>query len=136
MKMELTFKEEKHTITEMKAVPRTVEQQVCTSKMVPETTTDPVTGKPCTVWTKVPEIKTVKVTVYDVVPVTKEVIVKLPCIKEKPQQVEIRNLVVDETEEAAICKRYNLVVTPNEIKVMVPACPLPPLPPIPPGCAH
>jgi hypothetical protein len=124
-KMELTWKEEKHVITEMKAVPRVVEQQVCTTKIVPETTTDPATGKPCTVYKTVPEVKTVKVTVFDVVPVQKEVIVRMPCVKPVDQEVEIRKLVVDETQEAAILKRWSLILTPNEIKVLLPACPLP-----------
>ena len=124
-KMEVTYKEERHTITEMKAVPRTVEQQVCVTKMVPETTVDPHTGKPCTVYNKVPEIKTVTVTVYDVVPVQREVIVRMPCLKPVDVEVEIRQLVIDETEEAAILKRWSLNITPNEINVMLPACPLP-----------
>lgn len=127
-KLEVTYVEERHTVTEMKTVPRIVEQQVCTTKMVPETTVDPCTGKPCTVYTKVPEIKTVKITVYDVVPVQREVIVRMPCIKPVDVEVEVRKLCVDETEEAAILKRWNLNITPNEIKVMLPACPLPCLP--------
>jgi len=137
-KMELTWKEEKHTVTEMKTVPRTVEQQVCTTKMVPETTVDPATGKACTVYNKVSQTKTVTLTVYDVVPVEREVIVRLPCVKPVDVEVEVRQLVVDETEEAAIRKRWDLNVTPNEIKVMLPACPLPPLPspPCSTTCAH
>jgi hypothetical protein len=124
-KLELTWKEEKHVITEMKAVPRTVEQQVCTTKVVPKTTTDPATGKPCTVYETVEEVKTVKVQVFDMVPVQKEVIVRMPCVKPVDQEVEIRKLVVDETKEAAILKRWSLILTPNEIKVLLPACPLP-----------
>jgi hypothetical protein len=124
-KLEITWKEEKHKITEMKAVPRTVEEQVCTTKVEPETTTDPATGKPCTIYKTVPVIKTVKITVYDVVPVEREVIVRMPCIKEVPQPVEIRKLVVDCTEEAAILKRWDMILTPNEIKVLLPACPIP-----------
>jgi hypothetical protein len=123
--MEVTYVEEKRTITEMKAVARVVEQQVCVTKMVPETTVDPHTGKPCTIYTKVPEVKTVKVTVYDLVPEERVVIVRMPCLKPVDVEVEIRKLVVDETEEAAILKRWSLNITPNEIKVMLPACPLP-----------
>jgi hypothetical protein len=127
-KIELSWTEEKHTITEMKAVPRIVEEQVCTTKMVPETTVDPHTGKACTIYTKVPEVKTVKLTVYDVVPVQREIIVRMPCLKPVEQEVEIRKLVIDETDEAAILKRWNLIVTPNDIHVMLPACPFPWLP--------
>ncbi len=123
-KMEVTYVEEKHTITEMKTVPRIVEQQVCVTKMVPQASVD-CTGKPCTIYTKVPEVKTVKITVFDVVPVQREVIVRMPCLKPVDVEVEVRKLVVDETEEAAILKRWNLNITPNEIKVMLPACPLP-----------
>ena len=103
-KLELTWKEEKHCVTEMKAVPHTVEQQVCTTKMVPQTSVDPVSGHACTIYVKVPEVRTVKVTVYDVMPVQREVIVRMPCIKPVDQPVEIHNLVVDETDEAAILK--------------------------------
>ena len=124
-KMEVTWKEEKHYVTEMKTVPRNVEQQVCTTKMVPETSVDPVSGKACTIYNKVPVMRTVTLTVYDLVPVQREVIVRMPCIKPVDVEVEVRKLVVDETEEAAISKRYNLNITPNEIKVMLPACPLP-----------
>ena len=73
-KLEVILKDEKHTVTEMKSVPHTVTEQVCTSKMVPEMTVDPVTGKACTVYNKVPVMKTVTLTVYDVVPVEGEVI--------------------------------------------------------------
>jgi hypothetical protein len=123
-KMEVTYVEEKHTVTEMKTVPREVEQQVCVTKMVPQTSVD-CTGKPCTIYVKVPETKTVKITVFDVVPVQREVIVKMPCLKPVDVEVEVHKLCVDETEEAAILKRWHLNITPNEIKVMLPACPLP-----------
>ncbi len=121
-KMELSFREERHTITEMVLKPRVCEQQVVVTEMQPETTTDPVTGKTSTCPKPVQVVKTVKVTVYDTVPVEREVIVRIPCLKPVEQEVSIRKLVLDETTVAAIERRYHYLLVPNVLTVF-PSCP-------------
>jgi hypothetical protein len=122
-KLDLSFREEKHKVTEIILKPRLVEQQVCVMTMKEETTTDPVTGKSCAVRKACPVVQTVKVTVYDTEPVEREVIVRVPCLKPVDQEVSIRKLVVDETSEAAILRRYHAILMPNELHVPIPPCP-------------
>ncbi len=123
-KMELSFREEKHTITEIVLKPRVCEQQVVVMTMKEETTVDPVTGKSCKILKPCPVVQTVKVTVYDTEPVERQVIVRVPCLKPVEQEVSIRKLVIDETTEVAILRRYHSILIPNELRIAIPACPI------------
>jgi hypothetical protein len=122
-KTELNFRDERHKVTEVVLKPRVCEQQVVVMTLKPETTTDPVTGRSCTVQKQVPVTQTVKVTVYDTECVEREVVVRVPCLKQVEQDVAIKKLVVDHTSEAAILRRYHSVLIPNEIRVLMPCCP-------------
>jgi hypothetical protein len=123
-RLDIDFRDERHTITEMVLKPHVVEQQVVVMTMKDETTVDPVTGKACTVRKECPVVQTVKVTVYDTEPVEREVIVRVPCLRPVEQDVLIRKLVVEETTEAAILRRYHEIFLPNELHVEIPPCPL------------
>ena len=114
----LDFHEEKRCITEMVLKPRVEEQQVCTTKLVEETCLD-CHGHPHKVLKQVPDVVTVKVTKYDVVPEQREVIVRVPVLKPGPE-VRIKQLQLYEYSVGAIERRYHAVFTPNEIQVQVP----------------
>jgi hypothetical protein len=120
-KMELTFHEERQTITEMVLKPRVVEQQVVVMTLKEETVVDPITCKPCKVMKQCPVVQTVKVTVYDTVPEERAVMVRVACLKPVEQQVAIKKLVVDETTVAAICRKYHYLLVPSELPI--PRCP-------------
>src|SRR5262249_37196012 len=75
----LDFREEKQIITEMQLQPREEVQTICVSKLVTETVLSDC-GKPCTVTHEVPETRTVKVVKYDLVPVQRQVIVRVPVL--------------------------------------------------------
>jgi hypothetical protein len=104
--------------------PHVVEQQVTVMTMKEDTIVDPVSGKACKVFKQCPVVQTVKVTVYDTEPVEREVIVRVPCLKPVEQEVIIKKLVVDETTEAAILRRYHEIFLPNELQIPIPPCPL------------
>jgi hypothetical protein len=121
----LDFREERSCITEMVLKPRVEEQQVCTTKLVEETCLD-CHGHPHKVIKQVPEVVTIKVTKYDVVPQKRDVIVRVPVLKPGPE-VRIKRLEVHEYSVGAIERRYHAVFTPNEVQVQIPApvCPAP-----------
>ena len=121
-KLELTFAEEKRTVTEMVLKPRVEAQQVVVMTLKEETVVDPVTCKPCKVMKQCPVVQTVKVTVYDTVPEERTVLVRVPCLKPVEQEVSIRKLVVDETTVAAILRQYHYLLVPTELPI--PLCPL------------
>jgi hypothetical protein len=116
--VELDFREEKRTITEMQLKPRVEEQQVCVTKLVEETVLDDC-GKPCKRMREVPEIQTVKVTKYDVVPVQREVIVRVPVLK-PGAELRVKGLTLDHYTEAAIEKRWHAEYNSNDIQVAIP----------------
>jgi hypothetical protein len=119
---ELYFHEEKQTVTALVQKPREVEQQVECTTMQPCTTVDPCTGCPHTVYNPVPIMRTVKVTVYDIVPETREVIVRVPCLRPGPE-LQLKRLTLDSTQEPAI--RTTLRAIPEHNEVHVPECPAP-----------
>ena len=80
-----------------------------------------------------PAVKTVKVRVVDVVPETKEIVVEVPVVVEKPKVVKVITLAADCVTAPGVEKRLRLAETPNT--VTVPLCPsVPPPPPLPPAC--
>jgi hypothetical protein len=123
----LDFEEQKQVVTEMKLQEREVEQQVVCMEQRPVTVTDPHTGKCHTEQTVCPVVRTVKVKVYEVVPVQREVAVRIGVLKPGGQEV-IKGLVLDRTTLPAVERTYQAVTTHNELRVVVP------LPPPPPPC--
>jgi hypothetical protein len=133
--MEITYKEETRTVIATELKPRECEQPVTYTINQPETTVDPCTGCPCTVYKQVPVTKMVKTTVYDCVPVEKKVTIRVPVLKPVERDIAVTTLAVDVTQVPAVCKTLRMVTLPWEMTVQVPACPLPPIPP-PPCCHH
>lgn len=121
--LEIDWREEKRTCTELVLKPREIEQEVVCTTVKPETTVDPCTGKPCTVYKQVPEVQKVKITVFDAVPEEREYVVRFPCLKPVDNEVVVKQLVLDATTIPAICTRFRAADTSCEIKVQVPACP-------------
>jgi hypothetical protein len=130
----LDFREERHTVTEITLKPREVEQQVTCVESKPVTVTDPCTGHCHTEYHQCPVVRTVKVTVYEKVPVQREVLVRVPVLK-PGRELVIKQLVLDCTTQPAIAKSYQVETVPNEIHMVVPACqapcPPPPVCPVP-----
>src|SRR5205823_11301518 len=100
------YREERRTVADVELRPRVVEQQVTcfTTRLVEEI--DPCTRKACTVRKQVPEVKTVKVTRYEAVPVERVVVVRVPVLKEVPREVAVRRLALDVNTVPAIRKTY------------------------------
>ena len=130
--LEVEYREEKSSVTEMVLKPRECEQVVCINVVKAVTTVDPLTGKPCTHYETHPETRVVKVTVYDLVPQTRDVIVRVPCLKTVDRVVLVKRLCAYPTTEAVIENRLRAELTTNELAV--PACPAP-APCAAPGCA-
>lgn len=123
----LDFVEEKRFVTEMTLKPREVEQVVTVIESRPVTVTEPC-GKCRTEYQPYETAKVVKVKVYDVVPVQREVVIRVPVLKPGPESV-IKKLQLDKTTAPAIERRYDAVVTPNVNTVAVPVpLVLPPCP--------
>jgi hypothetical protein len=123
----LDFREERQCVTELEVKEQEVEQQVVCHESKPVTVTCPLTGQTRTEYEMCPVVRTVKVKVYQTLPVQRQVIVRVPCLKQGPDLL-VKKLVLHEATVPAIARTYQVVTTPNE--VAVPACP-----PLPPTCA-
>jgi hypothetical protein len=121
--VEVDWRVEKHTCKEHEIRSRQVEQEVTCTEVVPETTTDPATGKSCTVYKQVPVVKKVMVTVQEAVPVDREYLVKFPCLRRTEREMQVKKLEVDRTTIPAIEKKLHAVVAPCEITVQKNVCP-------------
>jgi hypothetical protein len=124
--MEIGFREEKQVVTEIQVRPRQEDRLMNYMDMKPVTVTD-CTGHCHTEYHPCPAVKTVKVTVYDTVPVQREVVIKVPVLK-PGRELVVKKMVVFPTATAGIKETFEAVTVPNEVNVLVPACPHPPLP--------
>jgi hypothetical protein len=115
----LDFREEKQVVTELRLQPRQVEEQVVCNESKPVTVTDPCTGCCHTEYRTCPVVKTVKVTVYDTVPVQREVLVRVPVLK-PGGEVVVKQLTLVPEAVPAVERRFHAVTTHNELKVVVP----------------
>jgi hypothetical protein len=94
----------------------------------PVTVTDPC-GKCRTEIQMCPVVKTVKVKCYHTEPVQRTVIVRVPVLKPGGELI-VKGVALDKTTIPAIERRFEAVTTQNELKVLVPVCPVP----VPPSC--
>jgi hypothetical protein len=125
--LDVEYREQKQVVTEWQLKPREVIQEVPCTTMKPVTVTDPHTGQCRTEYQACPIVRRVKVTVYDPVPVERQVAVAVPCLKPgKPMQVS--KLAVDCTLESAIETRMQLLSMPNQVSVPPCCAALPPAP--------
>jgi hypothetical protein len=131
MGVDIEYKEEKRSVTVMVLKPREVETEVTTISTVPETTCDPCTGKLCITYRQIPICKTVKTTVYETVPETREYNVRVPVIKPVERAADVTTLAVDEISAAATLTRLQVIQTPNEITIPAPPCTVNCVPPAP-----
>ena len=131
--LEVGFREERRVVPDVELRPRVVEQCVTCYTTRPVKEVDPCTGKECIVHKPVPEVKTVKVTVYDCVPVERIVVVRVPVVKENPAELVVKRLVLDVNTVPAIRKTYEGIFLKDHVDVPPPA-PVPPLPCLPSGC--
>jgi hypothetical protein len=120
----LSFHEERQVVTELQLQPCEVEQQVTCMESKPQTVTDPCTGQCRTTYVSCPVVKTVKVKVYQAVPVHREVVVRVPVLKPGPEVV-LKKLELDMTTVPAVETTYRALTTPGAITVTAPACPAP-----------
>ncbi len=120
--LQIDWKESHYVCTELTVEPVTSEQEVVCLTVKPETSVDPCTGKPCTVYKQVPEVKKVQVTVMKAVPRQREYIVRTPCLKPVERDVVVHKLAVDATTIPAVTTRLHAVTVPCEAKVQVPLC--------------
>ncbi len=129
----LDFHEEKQVVTEMVLKERQIDQQVVCDETRPVTVTDCM-GHCHTEYQLCPVVKVVKVTVFEPVPEQRIVLVRVPYLKPGPP-LKVQKVAVDEITVPAIERRFEVITTPNEITVHVPApvCPIPPPPACPVG---
>ena len=80
---------QKRMITEYTRVPRVVQRQVCCCQRVPVCVTDPCTGCTRTCWQTQQITKTVACTVYDCVPVQREITVNVCTIQQQVKTVPV-----------------------------------------------
>lgn len=128
----LDFVEEKRFVIVMNLHSREVEQVVTVTESHPVTVTDPSTGKCRTEYQPREVVKTVKVKVHEVVPVQREVVIRVPVLKPGPEAV-IQRIQLEKTTVPAIEHRFDAVTTPSANKV---ALPLPHVAPACPGCGQ
>jgi hypothetical protein len=125
--LEVDYHEERRIVADVELRPHVSEQQVTcyTTRLVEEI--DPCTGKACLVHKQVPEVRTVKVTCYETVPVQRIVVVRVPVLKEVPRPVAVHRLALDVNTVPAIRKTYEGIFLEEKVAVPPPA-PVPPLP--------
>jgi hypothetical protein len=124
---EIDWHEDVQCCTELELKPRQVEQQVTCMTVKTFKTVDPCTGCCKTECRQVPEVQTVTVTTYDLVPVTKQYKVRTPYLKPVDTVVQVKTLALDAITVPAIEKRLRAVPTTCELNVVVPPpCMAPP----------
>jgi hypothetical protein len=126
--LEVLYREEKRTFTEVVIKPREIQRQVTHCRMQPVTVTDPCTGHCTTVMQPVTEVKQVKETIYEAAPEKKEVTVRVPYLKEVDVLVPAKTLLLEQRTEMRI-EGYGVKVPAERIpkdRVLVapaPCCP-------------
>ncbi len=125
----LEFVEEKRYVTELTLQAREVEQQVVVIDSRPVTVTCPKTGKCYTEYQPYEGVKTVKVKVQEVVPVQREIVLRVPVLKPGPEAV-VKRLQLDKTTAPAIEHRFDGLATSDKgiysvpLPVVLPPCPI------------
>ncbi|MFO0879412.1 MAG: hypothetical protein U0840_18855 [Gemmataceae bacterium] len=114
----LDFVEEKRCVTEMTLKQREVDQVVKVIESRPVTVTEPC-GKCRTEYQPYEATKVVKIQVAEVVPVQREVIIRVPVLKPGPEAI-VKKIQLDKTTVPAIEHRFDAVQTPSQLSVKVP----------------
>jgi hypothetical protein len=93
--LEVAYREEKCVVTEVVFKPREVLKPVSRCVLRPVTETDPCTGKCCTVMKPVTEVQMVKDTEFVPVPEQRELVVRVPFLKEVEKVVPHRTVLLE-----------------------------------------
>jgi len=118
------YRDEKQTRLVPSYVPREVEREVAYCQMVPTTCIDPCTGCPVTVCKPQTVVQKYKMTVYDCVPKSVEVTVRVCSYKSEERTWRTKCFEYDFKEEKITRKQYYCVMVPYQSKVAVPVvCP-------------
>lgn len=128
--MEVEYTEKKCKVTDIVLKPREVVREVACCTLQPETTTDPHTGKTCTVMKPVTQMKQVKEIEYVAVPEEREVTTRVPSLKYATKSVPHRVVLFEyrtEMRKTACPVPVADVVPTREYKVAPrPHCPCDP----------
>jgi hypothetical protein len=124
--LEVAYREENRTVTEMVVRSRDVERQVPCTVMKPVTETCPETGECTTVWKPCTEIRTVREPEYYSVPETRTVVVRVPYLR--PAELVV--------PRKTVAFEYRTAMQIREEPVVIPGPEIPPtrwvMPPEPP----
>jgi|SRR6516162_553869 hypothetical protein len=118
--LQLDWREEKFECTEMELKENTAEQEVTCLTVKEEKTTDPATGATCTVYKQVPETVRVKISTFELVPVQRQYVVRIPLLKSEERDVVVKKLEVDRSTIPAVATRYRAETIPCEMKLQLP----------------
>jgi hypothetical protein len=127
MDLKIDFKEEKRTVCFTSLKPREEERVVTSTTMVPEIHTDPCTHCQTIKYKQVCQTRTVKVTVMDCVPETREVTVRVPILTPVESTVTVRQVAIDVSTVPTVGTIYRVVKMPGSVTVPVPPRPCLPL---------
>jgi hypothetical protein len=129
------WSEQKKMVTCYNQVPRQVEKEICCCRSVPVCCTDPCTGCKRTCCKTETYTQKVTCTVYDCVPVQKEVTCKVCSYKTEERTVECRRVVCECVPETVNRKERYCVMVPYQTTIKVPVCtPAPACAPAPTCC--
>ncbi len=109
--LEVFYREEKRKVTEMVVKEKQEPREIPFTTMKPCTEICPSTGHPITVMKPFTEMRTVKETVFCAVPEEREIIVKVPYIKEVEEVVPRKTVILEYKTE--LQKRPSAVAIPT-----------------------
>jgi hypothetical protein len=119
---ETVYNDTKEVRTVIELVPRPSVKKVMSYKMVPCTTVDPCTGCPKTTYHPEPYEQEIPCTVYDSVPVKKEVLVTRGCLKPVKKVFDVVQLVPELKPVKKVYQVESTVMVPQVFVIKVPVC--------------
>jgi hypothetical protein len=93
--LEVVYRPERRKVSEIVLEPREVTREVTVCITEPVTTTDPVTGKCCTIEQPVTKTKQVKETEFVAVPKEREIVVQVPELRPVAREVLRKHLLLE-----------------------------------------
>jgi hypothetical protein len=105
-----------------KLVPHQIVREVCCTRTVCETVTDPCTGCAKTIIKTVPDVKKVVQTVFDIETVEQEVPIVRYDLKVEEKERMVGHLIGEIKPMEIVRRSYTLELVPFQMKVKVPVC--------------
>jgi hypothetical protein len=125
--------DQKQVVTTVNRVPKQIERPVTRCVTVPVDVTDPCTGCIRTVCRKETITEMVRCTVFECVPVQKEVTIKVCRMRPEEKTIQTTRVICETKLETIVRKERYCVMVPYQrtikVPVCVPACPPPGPPP-------